>query len=191
MIIQKSQNEDCWTLSPNPPTNTHSVKHEIWSESVSDIGDSPVLVVNSWFFFEKKKPPARWANRKRQGRRWRTPRNRHPCYLCQEICKSIWRHFHAQFSRPHQGTGVTDLWGGKVSYIWWYPHHGQYVYVIHTSYHGHFLVQTTIAKSEYLVFATRKMGIRRGWRRGVVSLESRRPGVKCRCRWRQIHPQDE
>jgi hypothetical protein len=26
--IQKSQNEECWTLSPNP-TNTHSAKHEL------------------------------------------------------------------------------------------------------------------------------------------------------------------
>jgi hypothetical protein len=34
--IQKSQNEECWTLSPNP-TNTHSAKHE----GVADIDDSP------------------------------------------------------------------------------------------------------------------------------------------------------
>ncbi len=27
-IIQKSQNEECWTLSPNP-RNTHSAKHEL------------------------------------------------------------------------------------------------------------------------------------------------------------------
>ncbi len=26
--IQKAQNEECWTLSPNP-TNTHSVEHEL------------------------------------------------------------------------------------------------------------------------------------------------------------------
>ncbi len=37
--IQKSQNEKCWTLSSNP-TNTHSAKHELWSEGVSDIDDS-------------------------------------------------------------------------------------------------------------------------------------------------------
>ena len=45
--IQKSQNEECWILSPNP-TNTHSVKHEFWSQGVSDIDDSPALVVNSY-----------------------------------------------------------------------------------------------------------------------------------------------
>ncbi len=37
--IQKSQNEECWTLSPNR-TNTHSAKHDLWSEGVGDIDDS-------------------------------------------------------------------------------------------------------------------------------------------------------
>ncbi len=40
---QKSQNEDCWTLWPNP-TNTHSAKHQIWSEDVVDIDVSPVVL---------------------------------------------------------------------------------------------------------------------------------------------------
>ncbi len=38
--IQKAQNEECWTLSPNL-TNTHSAEHELWSEGVGDIDDSP------------------------------------------------------------------------------------------------------------------------------------------------------
>jgi hypothetical protein len=37
--IQKSQNEERCTQSPNP-TNTHSTKHELWSEGVVDINDS-------------------------------------------------------------------------------------------------------------------------------------------------------
>jgi hypothetical protein len=51
--IQKSQNEECWTLSPNP-TNTHSGKHDLWSEGVVDIDDSPVLVVKKTNFARKK-----------------------------------------------------------------------------------------------------------------------------------------
>jgi hypothetical protein len=36
---QNSQNEECWILSPNP-TNTHSDKHDLWSDCVTDIDDS-------------------------------------------------------------------------------------------------------------------------------------------------------
>ncbi len=37
-IMEKPQNEECWTLSPNP-TNTHSAELELWSEGVGDIDD--------------------------------------------------------------------------------------------------------------------------------------------------------
>ncbi len=82
--IQKSQNEECWTLSPNP-TNTHSAKHEIWREGVTDIDDSTGIgrefLKKTNFPPQKKITWSRWANRKRQGRRWITRRSRHPCCL--------------------------------------------------------------------------------------------------------------
>jgi hypothetical protein len=43
------------------PTNTHSTKHEFWSEGVVDIDDSTGIVTNSWKkkFPHKKKSPGR------------------------------------------------------------------------------------------------------------------------------------
>ena len=84
---------------------------------------------------------------KRQGRRWYTPRNRHPYCLCQELFKPriIWSHLHVQLSHTQQDAGLTDLWGGQVSYNWWCPHRTQYVYFICVSYHGHCLVIRNIS----------------------------------------------
>jgi hypothetical protein len=57
---------------------------------------------NKFSSFEKK-ITATWANRKRQGRRWLTPRSRHSSCRCQEIFKRIWSHLHVQLSRAQQG----------------------------------------------------------------------------------------
>jgi hypothetical protein len=46
-------------------------------------------------------------------------------------------------------------------------------------------------KPDYLVFPTRVMGTRRGWRRGVAASESRRPGVKCGCSCMPTYTQNE
>ena len=52
-----------------------------------------------------------------QGSCWNTPGDRIPCWLCQEIFKSIWRYLHVQLSHEQQGAGVTDLWGEQVSIL--------------------------------------------------------------------------
>ena len=69
-IMQKTQNKECWTLSPNP-RNTHSDKHELRSEGVADIDDSPVLVANSFKktnFPEKTKSPREMGKSKKAGK---------------------------------------------------------------------------------------------------------------------------
>ena len=56
--MEKPQNEECWTLSPNP-TNTHSAEHELCSEGVGDINDITGIflkknIASGLDFFSKK-----------------------------------------------------------------------------------------------------------------------------------------
>jgi hypothetical protein len=119
--LQQSQNEECWTLSPNPTNTTWIEKQMNFKNHLPDDGQieqgkqdvDTHQGVDTLVVFVRKSS---------------------------RVSGVISMSRFLSHNKTHVLTCVTDLWRGQVSYNWYCPHHGQYVYFIRVSYHGHYLV---------------------------------------------------